>query len=330
MDKGYMISDASKMIEVENHVLRYWEEELDLPIPRNEMGHRYYRESDIKLLRAVKDLKEQGFQLRAIKKLLPDLGRLEKMDPKGMYQLREELNRQVLQESMEGTRASVTSLNQARDRFEKRQKTWQERSYELEQARGRNVQTVQDNHRQISLDRPAPMDRPISIDRPVTIDRQAMDRKASMDRLRQFEAMMRQMIRNTMEDMSRESEERICEAVTVKLQKEMNYLLMQKEELQEKQVTLLKEILAQVKQDGAVEAGSGRDKKAEKKGPDGGTERNHKMEEKEEAAAGAEKEVAATQDEDTKMLRNKKGKEKKGLFRKKEKIKQKKLFAKSV
>ena len=45
MEKGYMISDASKMLEVENHVLRYWEEELDLPIPRNELGHRYSRES---------------------------------------------------------------------------------------------------------------------------------------------------------------------------------------------------------------------------------------------------------------------------------------------
>ena len=44
MEKGYMISDASKMLEVENHVLRYWEEELELPIPRNELGHRYYRE----------------------------------------------------------------------------------------------------------------------------------------------------------------------------------------------------------------------------------------------------------------------------------------------
>ena len=55
MEKGYMISDASKMLEVENHVLRYWEEELDLPIPRNELGHRYYRESEMKLLRSVKE-----------------------------------------------------------------------------------------------------------------------------------------------------------------------------------------------------------------------------------------------------------------------------------
>ena len=36
----YMISDAAALAGVETHVLRYWEEELDLTIPRNEMGHR--------------------------------------------------------------------------------------------------------------------------------------------------------------------------------------------------------------------------------------------------------------------------------------------------
>ena len=37
-----LISDAAKKVQVESHVLRYWEEELKLPIKRNEMGHRYY------------------------------------------------------------------------------------------------------------------------------------------------------------------------------------------------------------------------------------------------------------------------------------------------
>ena len=40
----YMISDAANMMQVESHVLRYWEEELELDVPRNEMGHRYYTE----------------------------------------------------------------------------------------------------------------------------------------------------------------------------------------------------------------------------------------------------------------------------------------------
>ena len=43
----YMISDAAAMMHVESHVLRYWEEELELDVPRNEMGHRYYTEENI-------------------------------------------------------------------------------------------------------------------------------------------------------------------------------------------------------------------------------------------------------------------------------------------
>ena len=63
----YIISDAAKKVSVEPHVLRYWEEELDLKIPRNEMGHRYYRERDVEILKMVKLLKDKGYQLKAIK-----------------------------------------------------------------------------------------------------------------------------------------------------------------------------------------------------------------------------------------------------------------------
>lgn len=69
----YLISDASKCLGVESHVLRYWEEELGMHIPRNELGHRYYLEKDIQTLKCVKELKNQGFQLRAIKLILPEI-----------------------------------------------------------------------------------------------------------------------------------------------------------------------------------------------------------------------------------------------------------------
>ena len=69
----YMISDASRLVDVEAHVLRYWEEELGLPIGRNEMGHRYYTEEDIRLFRHIKGLKDGGVQLKAVKQLLPEL-----------------------------------------------------------------------------------------------------------------------------------------------------------------------------------------------------------------------------------------------------------------
>lgn len=72
-DIRYIISDASKKIGVEQYTLRYWEEELHLDVQRNEMGHRYYREEDIEVFRAIKTLKNQGYQLRAIKMLLPEI-----------------------------------------------------------------------------------------------------------------------------------------------------------------------------------------------------------------------------------------------------------------
>lgn len=66
----YLISDASKKVDVESHVLRYWEDELEMNIPRNEMGHRCYTDFHIRLFKQVKELKEKGYQLKAIKTAL--------------------------------------------------------------------------------------------------------------------------------------------------------------------------------------------------------------------------------------------------------------------
>lgn len=72
----YMISEAAKRVNVETHVLRYWEEELELPIGRTEMGHRYYTEENLQLFRCIKELKEQGMFLKDLKDLIPDMLRL--------------------------------------------------------------------------------------------------------------------------------------------------------------------------------------------------------------------------------------------------------------
>lgn len=72
----YMISEAAKRVNVETHVLRYWEEELELPIGRTEMGHRYYTEENLQLFRCIKELKEQGMFLKDLKELIPDMLRL--------------------------------------------------------------------------------------------------------------------------------------------------------------------------------------------------------------------------------------------------------------
>lgn len=68
-----MISEAAKQVDVESHVLRYWEEELGLKIGRTEMGHRYYTDDDIQLFRCIKKLKDEGMLLRELKPLIPEL-----------------------------------------------------------------------------------------------------------------------------------------------------------------------------------------------------------------------------------------------------------------
>ena len=69
----FMISEAAKQVQVESHVLRYWEEELDIPIGRTEMGHRYYTKDDIQLFCCIKKLKDEGMLLKDLKPLIPEL-----------------------------------------------------------------------------------------------------------------------------------------------------------------------------------------------------------------------------------------------------------------
>ena len=69
----YVIKEAAKRVNVETHVLRYWEEELNLTIGRTEMGHRYYTEEDVQLFNCIKELKEQGMLLKDLKNLIPDI-----------------------------------------------------------------------------------------------------------------------------------------------------------------------------------------------------------------------------------------------------------------
>lgn len=94
----YSIKDAAHRINVESHVLRYWEEELSLDIPRNELGHRYYGEEQMKQLKGIQLLKEKNFSLRAIKVLLPEVDMVCQLDDFGMEILKEELEKRFIEE----------------------------------------------------------------------------------------------------------------------------------------------------------------------------------------------------------------------------------------
>ena len=65
----YSVSEAVGILELQSHVLRYWEEEMKLPIKRNELGHRYYPRWDIQVFLSIKELKKKGYSLKEIGKL---------------------------------------------------------------------------------------------------------------------------------------------------------------------------------------------------------------------------------------------------------------------
>lgn len=199
MEKRYSISDAARQVNVEAHVLRYWEEELGLVIPRNGQGHRFYRERDIHMLHKIKDWKEQGFQLRAIKLLLPDMEQVEIMSAQELYALREELNQKVQMEEDKTRR--IGRMGQVM-----------------------TMPNVRNNS-----------------------GRQLADTRTQEEKLKQFEMMMRDMITSVVKETQEESEQRITEAISEKVTKEMDYLMREKEELQEKQIEILQQILAELR-----------------------------------------------------------------------------------
>lgn len=70
-DTRYLISEAAKLTDTDPHVLRYWEDELKLHIGRNQMGHRYYTGRDLHVFMEIKELKNQGLSLKAIREKVP-------------------------------------------------------------------------------------------------------------------------------------------------------------------------------------------------------------------------------------------------------------------
>nr|WP_294665277.1 helix-turn-helix domain-containing protein [uncultured Blautia sp.] len=80
MEKCYTVAETVELTGVKSYVLRYWEDELSLPIRRNELGHRCYTQDDIQLFLNIKELKNRGLQLRAIHDLLPKLMKKEESE----------------------------------------------------------------------------------------------------------------------------------------------------------------------------------------------------------------------------------------------------------
>lgn len=131
----YLISDAAKQVEVESHVLRYWEEELGIPIKRNELGHRYYTAEDVERFREIKRLKEQGLQLKAIRMVLKD-GKLERLRgddfPQSVILYRENLNNGGAERVVSEQEKHMIEIIGKREIAERQQENKEEKSIRLQ------------------------------------------------------------------------------------------------------------------------------------------------------------------------------------------------------
>lgn len=180
-DVRYMISEASKKVGVESHTLRYWEEELKLPIGRNEMGHRYYKESDIDLLITIKQLKEKGFQLKAINMLLPSLDKPGAFNCQALINLKNELGERMI------------NMN------EEEKTCGQVDNEETSLASGERMHEIEEPH----------------------------------EKMRQFRAVMSQIIKSALKENNLELSGEISSSVTNAVISEMNYLMRLQEEKEE-------------------------------------------------------------------------------------------------
>lgn len=94
-EQPILISDACKQLNMEAHVLRYWEEELGLPIMRNEQGYRCYTNAQLLMFQRIKILRDAGYQLKAIKLVVPRLSLLDEDEFYYLVKLSDEMNRRA-------------------------------------------------------------------------------------------------------------------------------------------------------------------------------------------------------------------------------------------
>jgi DNA-binding transcriptional MerR regulator len=70
----YSISEVSKITDIEQYVLRYWETEFEQLSPqKNRAGNRIYTNKDIRLILYIKELlREKKYTIEGAKKIIED------------------------------------------------------------------------------------------------------------------------------------------------------------------------------------------------------------------------------------------------------------------
>jgi len=64
------ITELSKLLNVTDHTLRYYEKEFNLQIPRDSRGRRYYNKFLYDVFLKIKQLRDEGMDIKSIREYL--------------------------------------------------------------------------------------------------------------------------------------------------------------------------------------------------------------------------------------------------------------------
>lgn len=238
-ENKYTISEAARLLSVENHVLRYWEEELELKIPRNELGHRYYREEEIQLLHCIKELKNKGFQLKAVKEVLPDLEQKKLIDIHKLLTTQEELENQELEQLEQARQKEMTQREEVqREDIQKENRRKENRRNEIEEKNkniaGRNrEETEVDSGKNCKV---------IAIHNK-TEDAAVAEREAKMQ---QFEDIMGRIVGKALREQAENLGDAMGNHLCNKMLREVDELMVEQEQREEERYKRLDETIRSV------------------------------------------------------------------------------------
>ncbi|WP_394926802.1 helix-turn-helix domain-containing protein [uncultured Robinsoniella sp.] len=267
----YMISDAAKKVAVEAHVLRYWEEELELPIARTELGHRYYTEENIRIFQNIKELKERGFQLKAIKVLIPEIAKREIKNTDNIIHLEEKLNRKSLDKDHEADKIPQASASEPEKDKQKEQtaegmqkphkEISNENSKDKPHQNGNSQERAVKDGKKETLSDKKDSEKCVADVLETTLSELEFD----VDKLLQFEKIVGNIVTTALKENNKELNDQISESVT----KEIDYLLKLREEKEEDRYRRLDESIRAHQNQGSkhlVAATQSEDVKPQKKG----------------------------------------------------------------
>lgn len=224
----YLISDASKKVDVEAHVLRYWEDELELSIPRNEMGHRYYTEFHVRLFQQVKQLKEKGYQLKAIKAAI-----LKTMEDGSV------VPGEVLEEDVLAAIREVGSKEAGEPLLEEQEKVSENPGGKTERE---GVSPASEASKTEGSDASGRKTRTDSVISQLTAPEQTgIEALLAGEKMEQFQKVMNHIIGRAMEENSEKLSQDVSYLVHDKLLKEMEYLMRVSDEREEERFKRLDE-----------------------------------------------------------------------------------------